>query len=135
MKNINKYSLAITLLLLMGMVVSSCTERIDVELDDTYVRLVVDGQITSDATSQHKVILSKSTSYFYNQPPPPVVNADVQIIDEGGNAVLLSEEEPGVYLLPRAIRPRQAKFTISTYSLVKKWMEKRIILPAHPRRA
>lgn len=104
MKNIKIYRLAFLLLLMAGIAVSSCTERIDVELDDTYVRLVVDGQLSTDDTCQHKIILSRSSSYFYNQPPPPVINADVQITDDAGNTLLLAEENPGVYTLPEGFK-------------------------------
>ena len=46
------------------------------------------------------VILTKSSSYFYNQPPPPVSQANVTIKDDNGNSILLSEGAPGVYDLP-----------------------------------
>lgn len=91
-------------LLILTLVFASCTERIDVDLDDTYTRLVVDGQITTDDTSRHKVILTESTSYFYNQPPPAVTNADVQIEDGNGNIILMSEESPGVYFAPEGFK-------------------------------
>ncbi|MEN8225290.1 MAG: DUF4249 family protein [Bacteroidota bacterium] len=87
----------LTALVLMA---GACTERIEIDLDETYTRLVVDGQINSDDTARQMVLLSKSSSYFYNQPPPPVSNASVQIIDDMGNVSILSEEEPGEYLLP-----------------------------------
>lgn len=92
--------------LLSGIIIAtaSCTERIDIELDDTYSRLVVDGQITTDDSCRHAIILTESTSYFYNQPPPAVSNADVQVIDDEGNISLLSEESPGVYLLPEGFK-------------------------------
>lgn len=113
MKPITINRSALLLLLAGSLALGSCTERIDVELDDTYTRLVVDGQITSDETAIHKIILTESTSYFYNQPPPPVTNADVQVTDEEGNAVLLSEETPGVYQLPENFRAESGK----TYTL------------------
>jgi hypothetical protein len=77
---------------------SACTERIEVELDDSYTRLVVDGAITTD-TMAHKVILTNTTSYFYNQPPPGVSGAVVTISD-GIETFALQEspEQPGVYL-------------------------------------
>lgn len=113
MKPIKINRFAFLLLLAGSLALSLCTERIDVELDDTYTRLVVDGQITSDETDIHKIILTESTSYFYNQPPPPVTNADVQVKEDDGNAVLLSEETPGVYQLPENFRAESGK----TYTL------------------
>lgn len=113
MNTINTKSVALMLILALAGL-ASCTERIDVELDDTYTRLVVDGQITSDDTCRHRVILSESSSYFYNQPPPPVSGADVQITDSGGNTILLAEEEPGVYLLPEGYKAETGtEYTLS----------------------
>ncbi|MCF8297370.1 MAG: DUF4249 domain-containing protein [Saprospiraceae bacterium] len=74
---------------------SSCTEKIELKLDDTYTRIVVDGEITSEVKA-HQVILSKSTSYFNNEAPPPVIGAKVTISD-GTNTYDLSETEPGIY--------------------------------------
>jgi len=87
-------------ILIAGAIISSCTERIDVELDDTYTRLVVDGQLSDDSTANHAVILTESSSYFYNQPPPRVTNADVTVKGDDGTSVPLSEEEDGIYYLP-----------------------------------
>jgi hypothetical protein len=44
----------------------------------------------------HTVVLSKTTSYYYNQPAPAVTGAIVQISD-GKATYLLKEEIPGVY--------------------------------------
>jgi hypothetical protein len=78
---------------------TSCTERIDVKLDDTFTRLVVYGTITTDTTS-HYVELSTTTSYYYNEAPPPVSGASVEIADDLGNVVDLPEVEPGKYSTP-----------------------------------
>ena len=75
-KTIKIYSPKLILLLMLGLIISACTERIDIELDDTYTRLVVDGQLSDDSTITQSILLTESTSYFYNQPPPPVSNAD-----------------------------------------------------------
>jgi len=81
--------------LMAAIAITSCTERIDVELDDSYTRLVVDGAITTD-TMAHTVVLSKTTSYYYNQPAPPVTGARVSITD-GEQIYDLTEDNPGVY--------------------------------------
>ena len=59
----------------------SCTERVDIDLDSTWQRLVVDGYITTDTTS-HFIKLSKTTDYYYNQEPPAVTGAIVEISDD-----------------------------------------------------
>ncbi len=96
----------IWLLLLMGVVLglASCTEIIDVELDSTYTRLVVYGEITTDSV-HHQVSLTKSSDYFSNKPPPPVSDAVVEL--EFDNQIVELEEHDtiaGVYLTPSAFR-------------------------------
>ena len=81
------------------LIATSCTERIDIELDETFTRLIVYGTLTTD-TSRHYIELSKTTSYYYNQAPPPVMNAIVEISDNLGNRLLLTEERPGLYATP-----------------------------------
>jgi hypothetical protein len=73
----------------------SCTEKIDIELDESSVRLVVDGSVSSD-TMAYKVILTKTTSYFYDQESPSVTGASVSIT-AGESNIQLFEKEPGVY--------------------------------------
>lgn len=87
----------ILLLALIGL--GSCTERIEVELDETYTRLVVEGNLTND-TMAHRVILSKTSSYFYNQSSPKVTGASIMITDELGNSISLTETEAGIYETP-----------------------------------
>lgn len=75
---------------------ASCTERIDIQLDDTFTRLVVDGAITTD-TGRHYVKLSTTSSYYYNEAPPMVSGASLEISDDLGNVEPLAEVEPGTY--------------------------------------
>jgi len=82
-------------ILTVSLLLASCTEKIDVELDDSYTRLVVDGAITTD-TMAHTVRLSTTSSYFYNLPSPPVSGARVSITD-GEVTFDLQEDSPGVY--------------------------------------
>jgi hypothetical protein len=93
----NKIYIPILVAVILGF--SSCTERIDVELNETYTRLIVEGNLTTD-TMAHLFVLSKTTSYFYNQPAPAVENASVSITDNLGNRVQLEEKEPGKYYTP-----------------------------------
>ena len=88
------YITAISIIML-----SSCTERIDIELDESFTRLVVYGTVTTD-TTEHYVELSKTTSYFYNQPPPPISGALVEISDSQGNSIILEETKAGRYATP-----------------------------------
>lgn len=74
-------------------VFSSCTEKIDLDLDNTYTRLVVEGAITSDTTT-HFVKLTKTSDYFSGQKAPAVSGAVISISD-GTNVFPLQETEPG----------------------------------------
>jgi hypothetical protein len=85
----------IPLLVVISILIFSCVERINIELDSSYERLVVDGAITTDHMT-HSVKLLKTTSYFYNQPPPPVTGADLSITD-GNNIYEMTEKVPGLY--------------------------------------
>ena len=89
----------------------SCTERIDISLDDSAVRLVVEGSLTTD-TMSHKVLLSSTSGYFYNQPPQPVSGATVTISD-GENILNLTEVTPGVYQTAPSVHGIEGK----TYAL------------------
>lgn len=79
--------------------IQSCTERIDIELDESYSRLVVYGLLTTDTTT-HYVELTKTTSYYNADTPPPVRNALVEIADNEGQTVVLGEISPGRYATP-----------------------------------
>ena len=106
----NKLLLSLLILLLAA----GCTERINVNLDNSYIRLVVDGGLATDSM-QRSVTLSKSASYFYNQPPPMVSHAIVTLTD-GSFLDTLREElpnKPGVYSLDSNFRGTIGK----TYSL------------------
>ena len=90
MKPLHRYLPSILLITLLA---SGCTEKVDVKLDNTYTRLVVDGFIGSDSTV-YTVNLTKTADYFYNQPAPRVVNAEVTLTD-GFETYPLTETEPG----------------------------------------
>lgn len=94
-----KYLTYITLFFLVTLAAVSCTERIEIELDESYARLVVDGSITTD-TMAHVVMLSSTSSYFYNEPTPRITGAVVTISD-GIDTILLTEDTiRGIYRTP-----------------------------------
>lgn len=77
MRGVRTYSTYI-LSLALGILSLGCTERIDIELDSTYRRLVVQGAVTSDSV-RHRVLLSTTSDYFANEPSPRVSGAQVEI--------------------------------------------------------
>ncbi len=82
-----KILLIITCLLL---ILSSCREEIDLQLDSTYTRLIVEAYITND-TTRHKVMLSKSGPALNSGTTLPVSAAIVNITD-GINTFPLTED-------------------------------------------
>ncbi len=98
--------------ILAGIVVlaalQSCTERIDLELnDEDSQRVVVEGWIT-DETKQHEIELTLTTSYFFDEAAPRVSGATVTISD-GDDTWNLDEKEPGKYRTP-VITPQTEKW-------------------------
>ncbi|MCF8304064.1 MAG: DUF4249 domain-containing protein, partial [Bacteroidales bacterium] len=91
----SKYIKTLALFFLTGVFFSSCTEKIDVELDESYTRLVVDGSITTD-TMAHTIRLLETADYFANQPATPVTGAEIKVND-GNGSIQLTEDKPGIY--------------------------------------
>ncbi len=78
--------------------ISSCTEVIDIELENSYARLIVFGEISTD-TTRHTIRLTRSADYFYNLPAEGVSGAIVRIYDGVSEIQLVENElEPGSYL-------------------------------------
>jgi hypothetical protein len=94
--------------------ISSCTERIDLELDGTYIRPVIFGQLTTDTTA-HRITITTSGDYFKNKPPVGISGANVAIWD-GEYAFELTEDpnKPGVYFTEPDVYGIQGK----TYTLL-----------------
>ncbi len=90
-----KFSSIGFLIIVLSVLTFSCVERINIELDDSYTRLIVDGAITTD-TAAHTVMLSSTTSYYYNQVIPPVTGALLTLTD-GTVEYSMNEDAPGIY--------------------------------------
>jgi len=91
-------------LLFAVIMLTACTEVIDIELDSTYTRLVVFGTVTTDSL-HHQVRLSTTSDYFSNQQAPAVSKALVEL--HAGEQVLRMEESDtvaGLYRSPVAFR-------------------------------
>lgn len=92
----------------------SCTERIEINLDTTYTRLVVFGEITSEYKEQF-IQLSATSDYFYNQPAPPIRGAYVEVRFD--SVIIHFEEDrskPGTYVSETSFQGIPGK----TYNLV-----------------
>ncbi len=84
-----------------------CSERMDLELNDSYARLVVEATLT-DQANQQVVRLTKTAPYFTEQPSSGVENALVTLRDEE-NAWLLEQLGPGEYITPDGFRIKSGK--------------------------
>ncbi|MBN1132697.1 MAG: DUF4249 domain-containing protein [Bacteroidales bacterium] len=95
----NRFAIYSGSILLTGIIFfSSCTERIDIELDSTYTRLVVYSEITTE-NKHHTVKLSKTSDYFSNQEAPALTGALVEIIADTANYEFKEEPKtPGLYI-------------------------------------
>lgn len=94
---------------------AGCSEKIELELNTSNTRLVAEGQIT-DRPGNYGLKLSLSTSYFYNEAPPPVEDAVVSLSD-GSQQWLLSQDSPGYYALPEGFAGQAG----NTYHLSIAW--------------
>jgi len=92
--NMNKILLLFCYFTIIALL-NSCTEVIDLPLDDGEIKLVVEGTITTDTTA-HTIFLSQTTKYYYDKYPPPVTKARV-VIDDGEKTFALTERRAGVY--------------------------------------
>ena len=93
-----------TAIILVVMIVSSCTEIIDIQLDSSYTRLVVYGEITTDSVL-HEIALTTSSDYFSNETAPTVSGASVVVSFNDTSIVYLEKQgTSGIYVPPRAFR-------------------------------
>ena len=82
----------ITLLLLL----CACTEKVDLQSrSDYHDYLAVEATFTDRAEDAQQVILSRTISYFHNEPQPMVRGASVAV-----NDVIFNEKEAGIYEAP-----------------------------------
>jgi len=81
---------------ILAILLCQCTEKIEVDLFDSPVKLVVEGYITN-YWMQHSVQLSRTSPYFSNS-PPELVSGAVITIEDSSTVYSLSESSPGLYL-------------------------------------
>jgi len=98
----------IILFFIVGLIIYSCKEKIDLTLDSSYVRLVVEGAVTDEARVQ-SVTLTLTSDYLSNKPSPRVSGAMVKIVgmNQSGQqetVMPLTESEPGFYTTQGAFK-------------------------------
>jgi hypothetical protein len=81
----------------LSICLSACTEHMTIDLDNSYTRLVVYGEITN-TRKVHTIKLTRSADYFSNKPAQGVTGAHVSIFDEKKEFKLReNQNDPGVY--------------------------------------
>lgn len=102
-----------TILGILTILLSACTERIDIALESSDSKLMVYGSITTD-TMSHCVRLIKSVPFYSPTPPPPVSNATVYIMERDTRIDLTEDaDNPGYYYTAPNIFGKSA----TTYTL------------------
>lgn len=79
------------------LLLTSCENVIEIDLDYMKPKLVIDGVI-NDFDNQCIIKLSKTTDYFNKSTNPAVSGASVTLTDNAGTIIKLNETEPGNYL-------------------------------------
>ena len=77
-------------------VLGSCTEKIELDLDNTTPEIIIEGSI-SNYLDNHRVTITKSQDYYNINLPETVENAEVQIISQQDTFYLFEVGE-GVYI-------------------------------------
>ena len=81
---------------LAAVVAGSCSEEIQLELDDGETRIVIEGAVSS--TIRNQIVRISTTSPYYDSlPVRPVRNAQVNIFDDMSSYDLI-EVQPGTYI-------------------------------------
>ncbi len=95
MKN-KLFPIGAILFLLGSILLSGCEKVVNIDLNETEARLVVEGWIYNDA-GPHRVELTQTTSYFKPEGSPRVSGAVLIISDNQGQIDTLQETTPGKY--------------------------------------
>ena len=83
--------------LFVGLMLSSCEDVIDINLNDAAPKLIIVGEIDNRTTTQ-RVTISKTVAFTSENPFDPVQGAQVEVVDGAGRVYRFSEQAPGVYV-------------------------------------
>lgn len=85
------------LLIFLPVLLISCTEKVDIPLDQNTSIIVIEGAI-SNTTTNHIVKISSSQAYYDDSPPHMVEGALVSVEDSSSTYYYI-ETEPGIYFI------------------------------------
>ncbi|MDR1739981.1 MAG: DUF4249 domain-containing protein [Bacteroidales bacterium] len=89
----------IYIIVLMSVLISACTEPIDIDLNSIPPRLVVDGSITPD-TMAHRLLLTRTTDYYNPDLSDIGISGATVYVKEGDNIHYYTESpiQKGLYI-------------------------------------
>jgi hypothetical protein len=90
------------LLLLLSIAIVSCQKVIDLELNSTQSRLVIQGNIYN-SPGPYEVTITKTVDFDQSNEYPPVSNALVTIADNQGMTDTLKERSSGQYMTDKIV--------------------------------
>ena len=105
-----KYSIPVIALLSI-LIISSCKNVIDLNLDSAAPQMVIEGNLT-DQLGPQTVIITKSVSLDNTNTFPPVTGANVKLIDYNGISYTLIERSPGAYYSTSFIGRYKQSYTL-----------------------
>jgi hypothetical protein len=77
------------------MILSSCTEEIDIDLNSSDPQIVIEGSVST--TGESVIKITESVNFDESNDFPKVRNAFVEISDNLGNSEILLESSEGIY--------------------------------------
>jgi len=92
-----KLNITITSILLI--LLTSCEDVVDIDLNESEPRLVIEASIIwrTDTDGNNQFIKLSTTAPFFDTITPPATNARVQVLSDSGEKFLFNEVDPGIY--------------------------------------
>jgi hypothetical protein len=84
-------------IILAALLLSSCTERIDIHTDETAPRLIIYGKVSTDY-QQQVINITRSTGYFADSKPEGVHGADIKITSSDNSNYRFFDAGDGNYV-------------------------------------
>jgi len=86
----------VTMITLLNLIAVGCEDVIEVDLNSTDPKIVIEGVVSND-NSPTRVRITKSTDFYEPGIYDKVTGAEIELTDSEGNNSTLSEVEDGVY--------------------------------------
>lgn len=93
------------------LLISSCTEEIDIDLNSSDPQTVIEGSISTSGEAAI-IKITESVNFDESNTFPAVQNALVELSDDIGNYEVLSESSPGIYFSSEITGESGRKYTI-----------------------